>query len=182
MWKFPISIFMSFLWGRGGGGGGLVQHTLEHAVQVLLPFLCIICERVALHFLDVNVLHLCPESGGDDSEADCLPTGECFVSFAISRVTPLVCVGEGGMDGGGGGSAYRITSPDDNLGCPGHVLLVQHRPSRDTLWLIISAAFPVDVPGGDLGGCLKCQKAGPPYSYHQAFTAKFHTLAGWGPF
>ena len=39
-----------------------------------------------------------------------------------------------------------------------------------------------DVPGGDLGGCLGCQKGGRPCSFHQAFTAMHHTPSGWMPF
>ena len=43
--------------------------------------LCVICGSLALCYLIVDVLHVCPELGSDDSGADCLLADECLLLF-----------------------------------------------------------------------------------------------------
>ena len=65
----------------------LVQHTLGPVVKVVLPpLLHIIRGSVASHYLNVDVLHLCPELGSSDSGADCLRAEERALCLYLPKM------------------------------------------------------------------------------------------------
>ena len=116
-----------------------------------------------MHYLDVYVLHLCPELDSDDSGADCLLADECLLCF--------LCPYQGDSFSVEASSSpwpedRTVSHPVDSLTCPDCLsgltqtkqgyLVVVHLCCH--LRCLLCFIHCVDVPGGHLGSCLRCQK------------------------
>ena len=126
--KSPVSIFRSFFLS--------LSSALESIVKVLLPFLCVMCGSLALHYLDLVFFIFVLNLTVMILEPTVSQLMNACCAFFVSIKVTIRCVCGVGGEGGASSSLwpeYRIASPVDSLTCSDCVHLVSHRLSRDTL-------------------------------------------------